>query len=213
MTVLVTGGGGFLGLAIAEALAASGKAVVLADLRFPAELAAWLPGATVCRFDVTDHAAVAEVLRAHRIEHVVHAAAVTTVADDGPGGLDLLFRVNIETTDPNIGFAYDFTGNRDVAAINYNIDVTNPANQFPIFMGAPWTHGQHCYQHVSPPNSRSCGWLPSLRAAMTPSSRHTSGVNVLYGDGHSAFATDGIDTSAWRATATRAGGEVASGTP
>ncbi len=41
---------------------------------------------------------------------------------------DLLFRVNIETTDPNIGFSYDFTGNRDVAAINYNIDVTNPAN-------------------------------------------------------------------------------------
>jgi len=41
---------------------------------------------------------------------------------------DLLFRVNIETTDPNIGFSYDFTQNRDVAAINYNIDVTNPAN-------------------------------------------------------------------------------------
>ena len=41
---------------------------------------------------------------------------------------DLLFRVNIETTDPNIGFSYDFTRNPDVAAINYNIDVTNPAN-------------------------------------------------------------------------------------
>ncbi len=41
---------------------------------------------------------------------------------------DLLFRVNIETTDPNIGFSYDFTRNPDVAAINYDIDVTNPAN-------------------------------------------------------------------------------------
>jgi len=41
---------------------------------------------------------------------------------------DLLFRVNIETTDPNIGFSYDFTRNPDVAVINYNIDVTNPAN-------------------------------------------------------------------------------------
>lgn len=41
---------------------------------------------------------------------------------------DLLFRVNIETTDPNIIFSYDFTQNPDVAAINYNIDVTNPAN-------------------------------------------------------------------------------------
>jgi TonB-dependent receptor len=41
---------------------------------------------------------------------------------------DQLFRVNIETTDPNIVFAYDFTKNPDVAVINYNIDTTNPAN-------------------------------------------------------------------------------------
>lgn len=41
---------------------------------------------------------------------------------------DRQFRVNIETVDPNILFSYDFTRNRDVAAINYNIDVTNPAN-------------------------------------------------------------------------------------
>jgi TonB-dependent receptor len=41
---------------------------------------------------------------------------------------DLLFRVNIETTDPNILFSYDFTRDPNVAAINYNIDVTNPAN-------------------------------------------------------------------------------------
>ena len=41
---------------------------------------------------------------------------------------DRLFRVNIETTDPNILFSYDFTRNRDVAAIDYNIDTTNPAN-------------------------------------------------------------------------------------
>lgn len=41
---------------------------------------------------------------------------------------DLLFRVNIETTDPNIGFSYDFRQNPDVAVINYDIDVTNPAN-------------------------------------------------------------------------------------
>lgn len=41
---------------------------------------------------------------------------------------DLLFRANIETLDPNIIFSYDFTSNPDVAAINYDIDVTNPAN-------------------------------------------------------------------------------------
>jgi len=41
---------------------------------------------------------------------------------------DLLFRVNIETTDPNIIFSYDFRQNADVAAMSYNIDVTNPSN-------------------------------------------------------------------------------------
>ena len=41
---------------------------------------------------------------------------------------DLLFRVNMETNDPNTVFSYDFTQNPDVAIINYNIDVTNPAN-------------------------------------------------------------------------------------
>ena len=35
---------------------------------------------------------------------------------------------NIETTNPNIGFSYDFTRNPDVAAIDYDIDVTNPQN-------------------------------------------------------------------------------------
>ncbi|NJL26945.1 MAG: TonB-dependent receptor [Thermoanaerobaculia bacterium] len=41
---------------------------------------------------------------------------------------DLLFRANIETLDPNIIFSYDFTDNPDVAAISYDIDVTNPNN-------------------------------------------------------------------------------------
>ena len=37
------------------------------------------------------------------------------------------FRVNIETLQ-GAGFSYDFTGNADVAAINYDIDVTDPDN-------------------------------------------------------------------------------------
>jgi iron complex outermembrane recepter protein len=41
---------------------------------------------------------------------------------------DELFRVNIDTTNPNTLFSYDFTQNPDVALINYSIDVTNPAN-------------------------------------------------------------------------------------
>jgi prepilin-type N-terminal cleavage/methylation domain-containing protein/prepilin-type processing-associated H-X9-DG protein len=91
-----------------------------------------------------------------------------------------------------------------------SVDITNPANQLPIFMGAPWAHGQHNYQHISPPNSRSCGWLPSLRATMAATSRHPGGVNVSFGDGSTRFVTNNIDLIAWRALGSRNGGEVAS---
>jgi prepilin-type N-terminal cleavage/methylation domain-containing protein/prepilin-type processing-associated H-X9-DG protein len=89
-----------------------------------------------------------------------------------------------------------------------SVDITNLANQFPIFMGAPWGHGQHNYQHVSPPNGRSCGWLPSLRATMTASSRHPNGVNVVFSDGSVHFITNSIDLTVWRAMGSRNGSEA-----
>jgi prepilin-type N-terminal cleavage/methylation domain-containing protein/prepilin-type processing-associated H-X9-DG protein len=89
-----------------------------------------------------------------------------------------------------------------------SVDITNPANQFPIFMGAPWAHGQHHYQHILAPNTRSCGWLPSLRSAMTASSRHTGGVNLLLGDGSVRFVTNSVNIQTWRALGSRNGGEV-----
>ncbi len=89
-----------------------------------------------------------------------------------------------------------------------SVDVTNPSNQFPIFMGAPWAHGQHSYQHILTPNNRSCGWLASLRASMTPSSRHPNGVNLLLGDGSVRFVPNSIDLATWRALGSRDGGEV-----
>ena len=88
------------------------------------------------------------------------------------------------------------------------VDITNPANQFPIFMGAPWGHGRHNYQHITRPNGRSCGWLSSLRASMAATSRHTGGVNVVFTDGSIHFITDGIDLATWRAMGSRNGGEV-----
>jgi prepilin-type N-terminal cleavage/methylation domain-containing protein/prepilin-type processing-associated H-X9-DG protein len=89
-----------------------------------------------------------------------------------------------------------------------SVDVTNLSNQFPIFMGAPWAHGQHSYQHIIPPNGRSCGWLVSLRASMTPSSRHSGGVNLLLGDGSVRFVRDSVSVATWRAVGSRNGGEV-----
>lgn len=87
------------------------------------------------------------------------------------------------------------------------VDITNLANQFPIFMGAPWMNGQHCYQHVSTPNRRSCGFYPS-KATMPPSSRHIGGVHVMLCDGSVRFVSDNINLGTWRAIGTRAGKEV-----
>ncbi len=92
-----------------------------------------------------------------------------------------------------------------------SVDITNPSNQFPIFMGAPWGHGQHSYQHISPPNGRSCGWLPSLRATMAATSRHPGGVNVAFGDGSVRFVPNSIDLAIWRALGSRDGGEITPG--
>ena len=89
-----------------------------------------------------------------------------------------------------------------------SVDVTNPANKFPIFDGAPWGDGQSNYNHVSLPNSRSCGWLSSLRATMTASSRHPGGVNVAFCDGSVHFIPNTIDLTIWRAMGSRNGGET-----
>ena len=90
------------------------------------------------------------------------------------------------------------------------VDIYNLANQFPLFMGAPWLCGQHIFLHVSPPNSRSCGFFIALRAVMPPSSRHPGGVNVLFGDGSVKFIKDSVNLATWRALGTRSGGEVVS---
>src|SRR5262249_7192177 len=69
------------------------------------------------------------------------------------------------------------------------VDTTNRANQFPLFMGAPWMHGQHTYLHVNVPNARSCGFFIPLRASMPPSSRHIGGVQLLLADGSIRFVS------------------------
>ncbi|OYW23772.1 MAG: hypothetical protein B7Z55_03205, partial [Planctomycetales bacterium 12-60-4] len=88
------------------------------------------------------------------------------------------------------------------------VDITNLANQFPLFMGAPWMHGQHTYLHINVPNSRSCGFFTVLRANMPPSSRHTGGVHVLLCDGSVRFVSENVNLATWRAVGSREGGEV-----
>jgi prepilin-type N-terminal cleavage/methylation domain-containing protein/prepilin-type processing-associated H-X9-DG protein len=90
------------------------------------------------------------------------------------------------------------------------VNINDLGNQFPLFMGAPWLCGQHIFMHVTPPNSRSCGFFVALRAVMPPSSHHPGGVNVLFGDGSVKFMKDSVNLAAWRALGTRNGGEIVS---
>ena len=88
------------------------------------------------------------------------------------------------------------------------VDIANPANQFPQFMGAPWIDGKHGYQHISGPNARSCGFQPGGKATMAANSRHVGGVHLLLCDGSVRFSSSSIDIGVWRAVGTRNGGEV-----
>lgn len=87
--VLITGGAGFLGSHVARALARREdvELVVAADLR-PAPDA---DGVDTVQLDVTDAAAIAPLLRRHRITTVVHLAAIVNPGRD----VALEYRVDV----------------------------------------------------------------------------------------------------------------------
>lgn len=92
MQVLVTGGGGFLGAALCEALLARGDTVVSLDAR---------PGGNgvVSEIaDVADRAAVEAVFARHRPEAVIHCAAIVIGTAPGGEATAAIMRVNIEGT-------------------------------------------------------------------------------------------------------------------
>ncbi|MDT0158671.1 SDR family oxidoreductase [Microbacterium sp. ARD32] len=87
--VLVTGGSGFLGSHVTALLAEhpSVEVVVSGDLRDSA-----VPGVVSERVDVTDAAGIAPVLRRHRIDTVVHLAAIVNPGRD----VALEYRVDVD---------------------------------------------------------------------------------------------------------------------
>lgn len=95
---------------------------------------------------------------------------------------------------------------------------------FTDLRGFSWANGEYrttLYNHARQPNAAI---LDCLAAVMTTAdkarqyagygwrtarSRHAGGVNVVFADSAVRFVDDSIDTAAWRAAATRAGGETA----
>lgn len=90
--VLITGGGGFLGSHVAAALAAREdvELVVAADLRTGAPR----DDVVDALLDVTDAAAIAPLLREHRIDTVVHLAAIVNPGRD----VEQEYRVDVTGT-------------------------------------------------------------------------------------------------------------------
>ena len=95
MSILVTGGAGFVGLNLLEALLGRGESVVAFDSKplpgAAGEDFAALPGRLhVVTGDVRDRPAIAQAMAAHGVDRLIHAAAVTAgperdAAD--PGGI------------------------------------------------------------------------------------------------------------------------------
>ncbi|KQZ08891.1 epimerase [Agromyces sp. Root1464] len=121
--VLVTGGAGFLGSSAVRALAGHPdvQLVVAGDVRTPAQLP---DGVVFEPCDVTDAANVAAVVRDHRIDTIVHLAAIVN-----PGGLseDVEYRVDVEGTRNVLDAAVAFGVRRIVvsssgAAYGYHAD-------------------------------------------------------------------------------------------
>lgn len=119
--VLITGGGGFLGSHVAQALAARNDVefVVSADVRTGTAR----PGILDVVLDVQDAAAIAPLLREHRIDTVVHLAAIVNPGRD----VDREYRVDVDGS-ANVLAACVATGVRRIvvsssgAAYGYHAD-------------------------------------------------------------------------------------------
>ena len=74
MTILITGGSGFIGLELSRLLAAKGRQVVLFDIAPPEKGRG--EGATFVRGNISDWPEVINVVRDWKVEHVFHLAAM-----------------------------------------------------------------------------------------------------------------------------------------
>ncbi|MBI4573921.1 MAG: SDR family NAD(P)-dependent oxidoreductase [candidate division NC10 bacterium] len=98
--VLVTGGAGWLGAAVVRRLAARGDQVVVLDnlqAGAPANLEGLGANVRLIPGDITDLSGLLLVIKEHRVQRIVHAAAIVSVISS-LGAPSHVTRVNIEGT-------------------------------------------------------------------------------------------------------------------
>ena len=103
MAVLVTGGGGFVGFNLVEALLARGEEVILFDSgKLPAAvhgvLSRYGRQVNVAQADVRDSAQLNQVFESHAIERIAHCAAVTSGAAREASDPASIVAINIQAT-------------------------------------------------------------------------------------------------------------------
>jgi len=97
-------------------------------------------------------------------------------------------------------------------------EATTTRSSASVYPGGSWISPLYwfanTYQHLLTPNTRNCRYGASdfttysgNNIAMTPSSNHAGGVNVLMGDGSVSFISNSIDRPTWWAMGTRNGSD------
>jgi prepilin-type processing-associated H-X9-DG protein len=111
------------------------------------------------------------------------------------------------------GSAYGDFSPQVFSLICGNADQIQPSSA--MYVGRAWASGWSLtgavYMHTMPINSRNChldGGLLHGAATLTPSSRHTAGVNALMADGAVMFVNEDVDERVWLAAGSRNGGEA-----
>lgn len=95
MRILVTGGGGFLGNAVANALVARGDTAVAFDTQFAPGSQPETNHLIRVTGDITDMAALAQVVHAHQPEALIHCAAIVGVLSSIGSPINIV-RINVE---------------------------------------------------------------------------------------------------------------------